>query len=234
MEQDKPNCCQPISKKEPKGFWTGILYGLMPHTGCIAFILFTILGVTTLTSLFKPLLLSPYFFYLLIIFSFVLATISALIYLKRCDLLSVVGIKSKWKYLSVLYGTSIGINIILFLFIFPLAANLTSATPTGAAIAESSEIKLQVKIPCPGHAPLITEELKTIDGVQSVKFGFPNYFDVSYDSSATSQEEILSLAVFNTYPATKVSGDTEVQQTQTTGCSRCSGCSGACGGTCSG
>ena len=97
--EEPKSCCQP-TKKQPKGFWSGLIYGLIPHTGCIAFIIFTILGVTTATALFKPLLLSPYFFYILIALSFIFATISALIYLKKCALLSLRGIKTKWKYLK--------------------------------------------------------------------------------------------------------------------------------------
>ena len=78
-----------------------------------------------------------------------------------------------------------------------------SATPTGAAVLETNldSITLKVDIPCPGHAPLITSELKTIQGVKSVKFSFPNEFEVSYDVSETSKDEILSLKVFKTYKA---------------------------------
>ncbi|MFC1691752.1 hypothetical protein ACFL0W_06250 [Nanoarchaeota archaeon] len=238
-EQETPSCCQPIAKKdkEDKGFLSGLLYGLLPHTGCIVFIIFTIIGATAATSLLKPLMLNAYFFYILMGLSFVFATVSAYIYLRRFGLISLAGIKKKWKYLSVLYGTSIAINLLLFMIIFPLAANMASATPTGAITAGSlSEITLKVKIPCPGHAPLITNELKTISGVQTVKFSFPNYFDVSYDNSITNQKEILSLDVFNTYAATKVAGDSEAQAVSSapapTGCSNCGGCSGACGGTC--
>lgn len=236
-EEKKPSCCK-ANKKESKGFWSGFWYGLLPHTGCIAFIIFTILGVTTLTAFFRPLLMSRYFFYGLIVLSFLFATISAAIYLKRCSLLSLKGIKQKWKYLSVLYGTSIGVNLFLFLIIFPLAANMTTAAPTGALVSGSlSKMTLEVDIPCPGHAPLISGELKTIKGVQSVTFRFPNYFDVDYSPEETSQKEILSLSVFNEYPAAKISGDTETQQIKTdlpaaSGCSRCSTCSGACGGAC--
>ena len=232
----KPSCCDVKPRKESKGFWSGLIYGLVPHTGCIAFIIFTIFGVTAATAFFRPLLLSRYFFYGLILLSFVFATISAVIYLKRCNLLSLEGIKRKKGYLSILYGTSIGINLLLFMVIFPIAANMTSASPTGAVVAGSSDITLKVDIPCPGHAPLITEDLRKINGVSSVKFRFPNYFDVTYDSGTTNQNEIMGLEVFDIYPAKKISGE-EVQKTQAqapTGCSSCGGCSGACGGTCGG
>jgi len=235
-EESKPSCCQEVPKKEHKGFWSGLMYGLIPHTGCIAFILFTILGVTTATAFFKPLLLNRYFFYGLIALSLVFSTISAVIYLRKYGLFSFNGAKRKWKYLSVLYGTSVGINLLLFMVIFPIAANMTTATPTGSVVDYLSEITLKVNIPCPGHAPLISEELKTIDGVESIKFKFPNYFDVNYDTAQTSKQEILSLAVFNTYPATQISGTVKETNQQTTtvarGCSRCNSCSGVCGGTC--
>ena len=231
MNEEK-NCCQNIEKKN-KGFLSGLLYGLLPHTGCIAFIFFTILGVTTATAIFRPLLMNRYFFHILIGISFLFATISAIIYLKRCKLLSIEGIKIKKKYLSILYGTSIGVNILLFLVIFPILANVTSATPAGNSVTGLSEVKLKVDIPCSGHAPLISEELKTINGVKAVRFEFPDYFYVSYDSSEASQEKILSLGVFREYPATKVSGDNELkQQNIAAGCSKCSSCNGACGGTC--
>jgi len=242
------DCCAKNNKKEGKGFWSGLLYGILPHTGCIAFIIFTILGVTAATSIFRPLLLNRYFFYILIAMSFVFATISAAIYLRRSSLLSFSGVKRKWKYLSVLYGTAIGINLLLFMVIFPIAANMTAASPDGKVAATGtaseseilSELSLKVGIPCPGHAPLITQELKTINGVESVNFRFPNYFDVSY-SSKTTKEEILGLSVFKSYPAallsntegggeaSKINTETPVQNQQQ-GCSVCGGCSGTCGG----
>jgi len=211
------NCCNNIKKEDRKerGFLAGILYGLAPHTFCILFIVFTVLGVTTATTLLKPLLLNPYFFYLLIALSLIFATISAVIYLKKNGILSFQGIKRKWKYLSILYGTTISINLILFMVIFPITTNLNSGLPLTAAISSSfservqeknsqSYLTLEVEIPCPGHAPLITGELKAIAGVENVNFRFPNKFDVNYNPTETSKEAILSLSVFNTYKATVV------------------------------
>ena len=58
FKKDKmKDCC-----KKPNGFLSGLFYGLIPHAGCIAFILFTILGVSTATAFFRPLLMSRYFF----------------------------------------------------------------------------------------------------------------------------------------------------------------------------
>jgi len=200
---NQESCCKKTDPRlDKKGFVSGILYGLVPHTFCIAFIIFTVLGATTATALLKPLLLNPYFFYILIGLSFSFATISAIIYLQKNGILSFQGIQRKWKYLSILYGTTIFVNLLFFMVIFPYLANLNRVQ--SAALIETtplSSITLKVDIPCPGHAPLITTELKKIDGVEDVKFSFPNLFDVKYNFLKTSKEKILSLKVFNTYKA---------------------------------
>lgn len=197
---ENKDCCGKPSKKG-KGILSGIFYGLIPHTGCIAFLIFAILGVTTVTALFRPMLMSPFFFYILIGLSVVFACISAGIYLKRQNMLSVTGIKRKWKYLVVLFGTTIGINILLFIFIFPVAANMVvDETPTGNfAAMQLEEFTLKVDIPCSGHASLITQELYTLDGVTNVKYILPNIYDITYDTTLTSEEEIQSLGIFDTY-----------------------------------
>lgn len=213
------NCCNEHKEKgdkEKKGFLTGVLYGLVPHTFCILFIIFTILGVTTATTLLRPLLLSPYFFYILIALSFIFVTIAAVVYLHKSGILSLEGAKRKWRYLSVLYGVTISVNLLLFMVIFPITANLSPGSNVMTALgyafggvqssASGPLLTLQVDIPCPGHALLIIGELETIDGVKNVKYRFPNFFDVPYDSAKTSREEILSLEIFETYRAEVVRG----------------------------
>jgi len=249
----KSCCSKSDSKGERKGILKGILYGLAPHTFCILFIIFSILGATTVTTLLKPLLLNRYFFYLLIILSLVLATISAIIYLKKNGILSFQGMKRKWKYLSILYGTTVFVNLLLFLVIFPIATNLNSGSSLKSAIlgafsrnemsqlaGSQSSMTLQVEIPCPGHAPLITGELKKINGVEDIKFRFPNLFDINYNSEKTSKAQILSLDVFRTYKATVI--DEKISQTnnpqpqnnpeQPPG--NIGGCAAGCGGSCGG
>jgi copper chaperone CopZ len=206
-------------KSGKKSLIQGIIYGLVPHSFCIGFILASIVGATTLTQLFKPLLLNPNFLYILIAISFFFATVSAIVYFNRLGFISIrknenglylfiesEGIKGKWKYLSTLYGTTIGVNLLFFLIIFPVLTNITSGSALANVYANGNSsniqtLRLQVDIPCSGHAPLITSELKSISGVINVKFSFPNIFDVYYDSSKTSKEQILSLEVFKTYKA---------------------------------
>ncbi|MBM3250657.1 MAG: hypothetical protein FJZ07_00215 [Candidatus Nealsonbacteria bacterium] len=227
-DKNKNNQDAQKNKANKKGIFSGIIYGLVPHIGCIGFIIFSVLGVTTATAIFKPLLLSRYFFHILILISFIFATISAVFYFKKQGFISLSkkdgswefefapkGIKRKWKYLLTLYGTTIGINLILFMLIFPIVANIDAGTSFTAAISNAFQkegnikikegenlLSIKVDIPCPGHASLITGELKKISGVGSVGYRFPNLFDISYEYEKTSKENILALDVFDTYKAT--------------------------------
>lgn len=230
-----------LFKKKEKPIKQGLIYGIIPHIGCILFIAGSILGVTVLTQIFKPLLMSKYFFYILILISISLAIVSSVIYLKKNSLLSYAGIRRKRKYLLTMFSSTIFINLLLFFVIFPLLANVSlgSAQITGAAVGLNdktslSSIKLQVDIPCSGHASLITGELKIIKGVTNVKFSLPNYFDVSYDPAKTTKQEILSLDVFKTYKAKVIdevisklpTQETTSEQEQKKGGCSCGGCGG--------
>lgn len=209
------------AKKRSSTLKQGMVYGLVPHIGCIGFIAASILGVTVAVEFFKPLLMNPWFFHILVLISIGFATISSAFYLRKNGLLSMAGLKRKKKYLATMYGSTVGINLVLFLLVFPMLANIDTGSfaenparatalagagyVTGLMPKADSLLALQVNIPCPGHASLISGELKKIDGVTGVKFNFPNSFDVAFDSGKTSKQEILSLEVFETYPATVVS-----------------------------
>lgn len=187
------NCCEPRNKDNKKeGFWQGIIYGLAPHTFCILFVIFSILGTTAGLAFLKPFLLKPYFFHFLLALSFIFATISAIIS-KRKQL----------SYFLILYGATILINLMLFFVIFPATANFNLKSVKLAAsnfLAAKTEktagesFTLQVAIPCSGHASLITWELKKLDGVNDVRFRAPNFFDVRYDINKISKEKITDFA----------------------------------------
>jgi hypothetical protein len=216
MEQ-KNECCE---TKKDSGLGKGILYGLIPHTGCIAFMLFSIIGATAASSFVRPLLADSRFFYALILLSFAMATLSAMLYLNKRNALSAEGIKGNLKYLSAMYGSTIGVNL---LFLFVLFPALVSAVPvqqppggacdisgigsncssTGTALAS---VLLKVDIPCSGHAPLIEDEALKVNGVTGVSFQPPNLFNITYDPSKTSKGAIMSIGVFKTYPATELRG----------------------------
>jgi len=221
-EENLPSSCRPALRREGQGFLMGLLYGLVPHTFCILFIVLSVIGATAATSLVRRFLYIPYIFQIIVALSFVFATISALLFLRQNGLLSLAGIRFKWKYLTVMYGTTIGINLFFFLVVFPLLANLNfrpvtpvvsaqtinaaSATglapaPAAANSANAGQIKLQVNIPCPGHAPLIMDELKKLDGVTGATYQFPNTFVVNYDAARVTPEKILALEVFRSFPA---------------------------------
>lgn len=200
------SCCEPVDYSgAKKGFWPGLFMGLLPHSACLLFIIFTILGTTALSAFFRPLLANKLSFYILIIFSLVLTTIAALIYLRRSGALSKSGLKRKWKYLLTLYGVTIVVNLTLMLIIFPALANWRVGPSSSASLAEavknSSQFALKVDIPCAGHSFLIIQELKKITGVDEAIFRAPDIFDVYYDASKTSPESIILDDIFQEFPA---------------------------------
>lgn len=199
-------------KKNPNNVLKALAYGIIPHIGCIGFIVGSVLGVTVLMQFFRPLLMSRYFFYGLVGLSLAFATVSVLFYLKNNELLSVEGLKRKWKYVSITYGTTVGVNLTLFLVVFPMLANVSASTLGDQIIFGSVDsITLGVNIPCSGHAPLISEELRAINGILEIRYSLPNRFAVKYDSGRTSINEILDLAVFRQYPATVINQSSEEQ-----------------------
>lgn len=200
MEEKQDSCCA-VPVKRDKGILKGVLYSLLPHTFCIAFIVVSVIGSVFATALFKQFLVIPYFFTFLVIISFVLATFSAFIYLKRADCLCVSGIKRKWKYLATLYSTMILINLAMFTLVFPALANMNSIDVSNNG-EYGAGLSIAVQIPCSGHASLIVDELKKDNGIGQVIFKMPNIFDIKYNLTKTSSENILSMEIFKTYRAT--------------------------------
>jgi len=200
METKQNSCCNPQAKKDT-GIIRGILYSLFPHTFCFLFIIFSVIGSVAATSVMKKFLVIPYFFTFLVLVSFILATLSAFIYLRRANCLCFSGIKRKWKYLFTLYSTMILINLAMFTLVFPALANINSNGPLDKE-KYSASLSLAVKIPCSGHASLIIDELKKNDWIGQVTFRMPNTFDVKYDAGKTSPEKILSMDIFKTFPVT--------------------------------
>lgn len=195
------SCCQKDdSRKQEKGILKGILYGIFPHSFCIGFIIFSAIGAVTATAVLKKIMIIPYFLHILFIFSIVIATFSAVIYLKRCDCFNKQGAKSKWKYLAILYGTTIFINLLMFSYVLPVLANINSSN-INVESSKSSILSLKVDIPCSGHAPLIIDELKKDKGVESIKFESPNIFEIKYNPVQTSPEKIILTEIFKTYKA---------------------------------
>ncbi len=197
----KKNCCKNNNKDAAK---KGILFGLLAHLPCIALIIITIIGISlggTLLTTF----MSSYLFYGLIGLSFVLVTISAIIYLKRQNSLNIEGIKDNWKYLAILYGIAIIINILFLTVIFPYSTNLVSASQNKITFAENLQIiNLQVNIPCAGHAILISSELKKDLGIKNVEYNFPSSFKISFNPKETTKQNILNNPIFKEYSAKEI------------------------------
>ncbi|MDP1728866.1 MAG: hypothetical protein Q8L27_01540 [archaeon] len=138
-----------------------------------------------------------------ILLMILLATIVVYFYLKKNSALNNQGIKDKKYYLLAIYGMAI-------VFAVLLTYSFTNDSPqqiTGNAILENSntaKMTLKVNIPCPGHAPLIINKLSQLKGIYNVDFSFPNEFEVTYDSSIITKEEILSADIFSEYPAKEI------------------------------
>ena len=233
IKEKLPDCCKPTGKK-PSGFLQGLMYGIIPHIGCIAFIIASILGLTVATSFFRPLLMKSYFFYIMIALSIVFATISAIFYLRKQGSLSIRNVKNHKKYLAVLYGSTVTISLLLYFVIFPLVAgSATAAGITGAAVADLNNlntITLDVAIPCPGHAPLITGDLKKLDGVVKIDYSPIKTFKVYYDPTKISKQEVLGLEVFKEYKATVKDESNGVSTTLDSNTKTTSTGGGCCGG----
>jgi len=225
-----PDCCKPKNNPEDgkkKGIIQGIIYGTIPHAGCIAFIIFSLLGVSVAASLFRPLLAKAYFFYIMVGLSLVFATFSASLYLRKHGGINTA--KHHKGYLTILYGSTIGISLFLYMVVFPVVVSAS-----GTEVNSEAVINLKVKIPCPGHAPLITTELEKLNGVEGVEFSFPNEFKVGYDANKVSKEKILDIKVFEEYPAEVLDEEIKIdnQQTSSEGCCGGPSCGSAQTGVC--
>lgn len=88
------NCCQP-NKHQPKGLWSGLVYGLIPHIFCISFFILSLLGATLGATIAKRFLLIPHFFLFLTLISFFFATLVAFLYLKKNNCCRISQIKEK-------------------------------------------------------------------------------------------------------------------------------------------
>lgn len=191
------NCCQP-NKHQPRGLWSGLIYGLIPHIFCISFFVLSLLGATLGATIAKKFLLIPHFFLFLTLISFFFATLAAFLYLKKNNCCRISKIKEKKKYLLTLYATTIITNILVAYIIIPMSANQSDKQAKNIAI-QSSTVNVDVQIPCPGHAPLIIDEVKKVPGVETVSFKLPQTFEINYDPQKTSPEKIAALDIFKTF-----------------------------------
>ncbi|MFA5109562.1 MAG: hypothetical protein WC458_03390 [Patescibacteria group bacterium] len=191
------NCCRTNSNHK-KGFGRGLFYGLIPHVFCIAFLVLSLIGAAGGAALAKKFLLIPYFFLFLMIISLLLATLTAFFYLKKNSCCDVQGIRSRRKYLFTLYAATIVTNILVAYVIIPaFTVRPTKAVEnSGKQLARTA---INVQLPCPGHAPLIIDEVRKSGGVETVTFQLPDAFQISYDPQITSPEKLAALEIFKTF-----------------------------------
>lgn len=199
MKKENDSCC-----RQPSGLGKGLLAGILPHSFCIAFIVLSLAGSVFGSALAKRFLLIPNFFTFLVIISLLFATLSAIIYLRRSRNLSWSGIKRKKRYLAVLYGTTVAVNLLFLYIIFPALAAAPAGGEKPMLVASVAKLKIAVDIPCSGHASLIKSELRQLPGVQAVGYMPLSTFLVDYDPRLTTEADILNLEIFKTYQATKL------------------------------
>lgn len=143
-KNDLKDCCKkPAPKEGNRGLFSGIIYGILPHTFCILFVIFSIIGATSGAAIFSKFFRIDHLFQVLVVISFVFATISAIIYLKRANLFSMEGIKRKKRYLTVLYSTTIIVNLMMIYLILPAAANLTNSNKISADISDTPNVTVE-------------------------------------------------------------------------------------------
>jgi hypothetical protein len=127
-----------------------------------------------------------------------LATISIYIYLRKTCGCGKDEIKRRWKYITLVYSTTLIVNLIFFYGLIPVLANINLKKDVTVQ-QELTEISLEVGIPCTGHAFLIIDEIKKCDGVNSVEFILPNIFKVQYEAEQSVLEKIKTLEIFKDF-----------------------------------
>ncbi|MEI8339410.1 MAG: hypothetical protein WCF94_01975 [bacterium] len=198
MDQNKKCCVEPKPNLK-KGLLSGLIYGLIPHSFCLAFALFSMIGAVTASVILKKALLIPNIFSYLIIISFTLATLSIYFYLKKTDCLCRSGIKENWKYILTVYTSTILISLVFFYGVIPVLANVRTGDITNQQ--NNNQISLKVAIPCSGHSFLIMDEIRKNVGVTYVKFVYPDIFKVTYDPQKTTPKDIEDQEIFRTFKA---------------------------------
>ena len=146
MEQQEKSCCASETNRKNEGVLSGILFGLLPHSFCIAFALFSIIGAVTISGFMKKFLLIPNLFFLLVVVSIFLATLSSAIYLERSQCFCSSGLKRQWE----IYNPSILSQS------WPTCLCFGDLPGSGPACIQkpqpfrgaSASTTLQVKIPC--------------------------------------------------------------------------------------
>jgi hypothetical protein len=91
--------------------------------------------------------------------------------------------------------------IIIILLILVIGGFFIKASLTGNSIQNDNldKISIHVSIPCEGHVSYITSELKKIKGIGAINYLQNFNFEISYDSSKITKEEILNQNVFKEY-----------------------------------
>lgn len=134
-------CCrEDLRFNNKKGIFRGVLYGLLPHTFCILFAILSILGATGGSIVFGSFFKIKNLSLIMVLISIIFAIFSAILYLRRIGKLSLLGIKEKQRYLTILFGTTIIINLLLVYIIFPSVGRVGNQTNVSAEMDGNVQI----------------------------------------------------------------------------------------------
>ena len=115
----------------------------------------------------------------------------------------------------------LGIIVLISLFfVFPMLSNAGTGAPqaktaTPQVASQTSgigtqnlslegnlkTITIQAQIPCGGHTSLILSEIKKLAGITAITASSWNTFQITFDPTKTTKEQILAAEVFKSYPA---------------------------------
>ena len=197
-----PACCRRVEGRRGAGLLRGLFYGLVPHTFCILFIVFSVAGATMASTLVSRVLYVPYLFEIVVALSLASAGISGLLYLRRNGLLSWRGARLRWRYLGGMFGATLAVNLLFFWVVFPAVANL-DLSPRAAAQAPARGGRP------PSRGPFASPSLpqpraarhrraaRRAGGIR--RYDGADLFRVEYDPATTLVE--ISLPVFEAFPA---------------------------------
>jgi hypothetical protein len=184
---DKKNkdCCNTNNKNENvNGFWSGLLYAIIPHSFCILFVVLSIIGATFATQILRQFLMLPYFMPMLIGLSLLFASISAIFYLKRINNLSWKGIVLKRNYLIILFSTTLIVNILFFNYVMPIIGGIKPINNSSAQnSATQCNIPTEVFSKTPNEQKNDLPKNKSNDGIPTQTQTTANIetFDISVD-----------------------------------------------------
>ena len=125
------------------------------------------------------------------------------------------------KNKNVKYIAALGLILLGLFFVYPMLINAGTQIPQEKSAntqvvqgpasigtqnlsleGSTQTITLQAQIPCQGHTSYMIGEITKLTGVTNVKAIEWNKFEVNFDATKTSKDQILKASILSTYSAT--------------------------------